>query len=377
MTVYLDHNATTPPAPSVVEAMTRIMTETFGNASSPHAMGRGAAARVDVAAKQVAQLLGTSPGRIVWTSGATEALNTAITAAASVHPHLVLARTEHKAVLDVVDYLAEGGLAVTFIDVDSSGQLSPTSLERAAFAGPFVLIAMAANNETGVLNDIRALTQVTHRHGGLVVCDATQQLGKLDVDLAGWGVDFAAVSAHKVYGPPGVGVLVVPPGFGSIPLIRGGGHQGGWRSGTLNVPAIVGFGVACDLARNGIAREAARLTELRGFAQALLERDLGPLYVNGSEASSQLPNTLNVRIPGVPADALIVNCPDVAFSSGSACTSSVPTASHVLVAMGFSEEHAEESVRLSFGRGNDRPDVEQAMKVLAEAALRIRALSAG
>lgn len=374
MMVYLDHNATTPPAPAVIEAMTLIMTEAYGNAASSHAMGRASAARVDVAAGQVAQLLGTSPARVVWTSGATEALNTAITAAASVHPHIVLARTEHKAVLDAVDHLAGAGVKVTFVDVDASGELSPAAVKLAAADSPFVLIAMAANNETGVVNDVRALADVTHRHGGLVVCDATQQLGKLDVDLDGWGVDFAAASAHKIYGPPGVGVLVVPAGFGSVPLIRGGGHQRGWRSGTLNVPAIVGFGVACELARAVLEREAERLTELRGLAQALLESQLGPLYVNGSESTVQLPNTFNVRIPGVPADALIVNCPDLAFSSGSACTSSVPTASHVLVAMGFSEEHAEESVRLSFGRGNDQPDVERAMKMLGEAALRIREL---
>ncbi len=373
MTVYLDNNATTPPAPEVVEAVVEYMTRGFGNAASSHSVGRAAAARVRGAAESVGTLLGVAPNRIVWTSGATESLNTALRAAAETHPHLVATKTEHKAVLDVVATLASDGCAVTWVKCDEAGRLTPEGLRSVRPREPFVLAVMAANNETGVLNDVPALTDITHRAGGLVICDATQQAGKLPLDLGAWGVDYAAVSAHKLYGPQGVGALVVPHAAASRPLIYGGGHQRGWRSGTLNVPGIVGFGVAAGLALDALAEEAIRLTDLRDRLHVLLERELGPLPVNGGGVP-RLPNTLNVRIPGVDADALVVNCTDVAFSSGSACTSAVPTPSHVLTAMGLTDLHAEQSVRFSLGRQTSRHDIERAAKSIIEGVERLRDL---
>lgn len=373
MTIYLDHNATCPPAPEVVEAVASAMRDGFGNAASPHVLGRASAMRVGEARDEVAALIGVAPSRVVWTSGATEALNTAMAAATHDAPHLLVAPTEHKAVLDVAEHLAASAVTVTWLDVDPAGRVTTESVNAAAPDVPFVLTVMAANNETGVLNDVETLTALVKDRGGLVVCDATQQAGKTPLDLDRWGVDYACVSAHKMYGPVGVGALVVPAGVRARPTVRGGGHQRGWRSGTLNVPGIVGFGVAARLAAADMAVEADRLEFLRDRLLGLLEEDLGPLDVNGSDAP-RLPNTLNVRIPGVPADALIVNCPDVAFSSGSACTSAVPTPSHVLTAMGLLDEHAEESVRLSLGRGNGPKDIADAARILAGAAVRVRGI---
>jgi cysteine desulfurase len=263
------------------------------------------------------------------------------------------------------------------VPVDAAGRVHPDVVAEVAPDGPFTLVAMAANNETGVLNDIPTLAEFTHARGGRLVCDATQQLGKLPVQLSDWGADYAAASAHKMYGPQGVGVLVVPSGAAVRPLVRGGGHQRGWRSGTLNVPGIAGFGVAARLAgERMVGGESDRLAGLRDRLLSLLTDRLGPLKVHGGDAP-RLPNTLSVRIADVDADALIINCPDIAFSSGSACTSAVPTPSHVLTAMGLPEVHAEESVRLSLGRGNDVADIDQAAKAIGEAADRIRSLMGG
>lgn len=374
--LYLDHNATTPADAEVVEAVRDAMVFGYGNAASSHATGRAASFRVEQARREVSLLLGVAESRLVWTSGATEALNTAITACVLEYRHLLTGRTEHKAVIDVVEHLESAGATVTWVPVDETGRLMPGAVATAAPHAPFTLVAMAANNETGVLNDIPALAEVVHGRGGRLVCDATQQVGKLPVDLSAWDVDYAAVSAHKLYGPQGVGALVVPSGSWPRPLLRGGGHQRGWRSGTLNVPGIVGFGVAARLAAERLADDAPRLQALRDRLARLLEGRLGPIEINGG-AAPRLPNTLNVRICGVDADALIVNCPDVAFSSGSACSSAVPSPSHVLAAMGLPEQHAEESARLSLGRGNNEAEIEHAAEAISEAADRIRQLTRG
>ncbi|AEF41280.1 cysteine desulfurase family protein [Hoyosella subflava] len=373
MQVYLDHNATTPASPEVIHAVFDAMSGGFGNAASSHVPGRKAAALVERAREQVAELVNVAATRLVWTSGSTEALNTAMMAATRSHPHLLLARTEHKAVLDTAEHLADQGVPLTWIDSDEAGRVTPERLTAALPAGPFVLAVMAANNETGVVNDIARLTRIAHGAGGLVVCDATQQVGKLPVDLDAWGVDYASASAHKLNGPQGVGVLVTPRGQEALPLIRGGRHQNGWRSGTLNVAGVVGFGVAAQLALKHLP-DGDRVREFRDRLHRLLESELGALPING-DIAERLPNTLNIRIPGADADAMIVNCPEVAFSSGSACTAAVPTPSHVLLAMGLDAVHAEESVRLSLGAETTTDDVELAAARLAEAARRVRRLN--
>lgn len=371
--IYLDHNATTPVDPAVADAVSEAMTDGFGNAASSHAVGRAAAWRVKEAAERVGALLGVAPQRLVWTSGATESLNTAIRAAASPETVFFSARTEHRAVLDVLEALEEPGRPVEWLDVGPDGALAPEVVANALSRtqANAVLVMAAANNETGVCNDLVGLTEVVHRAGGLVVCDATQQVGKLPIELS--GVDFAAASAHKLYGPQGVGVLIVPAGRRATPLVLGGGHQRGWRSGTLNVPGLVGFGVAAELAGRSMAGEARRQARLRDELHTALRERLPGVEVNGGPGR-RLPNTLNLYIPGVLADALIVNCPELAFSSGSACTSAVPTPSHVLLAMGLSEQRAEESVRFSLGRGTSRAEIADAVEQIVPAALRIRGL---
>lgn len=373
--IYLDHNATTPVDTAVADAVRHAMTDGFGNAASSHPVGRAAAWRVRETTDRVASLLGVAPQRLVWTSGATESLNTAIRAAALPETVLLAARTEHRAVLDVLEALSDVGWPVRWLDVCDDGVLQPAVVADALSRtqGPAALVFSAANNETGVCNDTAALTELVHDAGGVVVCDATQQVGKLPIALS--DVDFAAASAHKLYGPQGIGVLVVPTGHRAEPLLHGGGHQRGWRPGTLNVPGIVGFGVAAELAETSMRDEAARQAELRDELQAALLARLPGVQVNGA-VRRRLPNTLNVYIPGVPADALIINCPEIAFSSGSACTSAVPTPSHVLLAMGLGDERAEESVRFSLGRGTSRDDIAVAVEDIVAAALRIRGLVA-
>jgi cysteine desulfurase len=373
--IYLDHNATTPVATSVADAMREAMTLGFGNAASSHAAGRAAALRVKEAAGRVANLLGVPQQRLVWTSGATESLNTAMRAVDHKQTAFLATRTEHRAVLDVLESLEEQGRRVRWLGVGADGALHPGVVAEALAEtrGTAALVVTAANNETGVVNDVASLAELVHDAGGLVICDATQRVGKMSIDLS--SVDFAAASAHKLYGPQGVGALVVPSGRRAQPLILGGGHQRGWRSGTLNVPGIVGFGVAAELALSDLAVEAARLAVLRDQLLALLVAEIPDVAVNG-DLSSRLPNTLNIHVPGVPADALIVNCPEVAFSSGSACTTSVPTPSHVLLAMGLGDKRAEESVRLSLGRGTGGEDIVAAARQLVDAASRIRDLVA-
>ncbi|MEX2373977.1 MAG: cysteine desulfurase family protein [Dehalococcoidia bacterium] len=373
MTIYLDHNATTQPDDAVVAAMLPVLRKEFGNAAAQHRGGRAAANRVRAAAESVAQLLGVSAGRLIWTSGATESLGTAIRAAAQTHPHLISAVTEHRAVLDSLEYHRAQGGPMAWAELNRQGLVDPAALTSVleTVQGRATVVLSAANNETGVLNDIPTLTEITHEHGGVFVCDATQAVGKIPVDLS--SVDFAACSAHKLYGPQGVGVLVVPRGVPAMPLIHGGGHQRGWRSGTLNLPGIVGLGAAASVALELLDSEPQRQSRLRDLLEQLLEESVGETHVNGGGAP-RLPNTLNIRLPGVPAEALITRCPDLLFSTGSACTSSVPHPSHVLTGMGFDEVHAEESIRLSIGRTTSTRDIRCAVDELTEAATAVRQL---
>lgn len=236
-----------------------------------------------------------------------------------------------------------------------------------------VLIVGAANGEIGTVTDLPPLVDVVRQYSGVVVCDATQQVGKLPVELH--MVDFAAASAHKMYGPQGIGAMVVPAGVPAQPLIRGGGQQSGWRSGTLNLPGIVGFGAAAEIVGSDLEDEARRQRQLRDQLLKAITAAVGPVTDNAAAAERTLPNTLNVRIDGVPADALVAGCPDVALSSGSACTAQTPEPSHVLRAIGFSDEHAEESVRLSLGRMTTDDDVDEAARIIGEAVERIRRLT--
>lgn len=379
--IYLDHNATTRPDPVVVEAMLPYLEDRFGNAASSHVRGRAAAKVVEEASVRVASLVGTSPSRVVWTSGATESLNTALQAAVAAgspsgRDQLVVSVTEHKAVLDPARLLADRGeIELVEVAPRQDGSLDLDHLEALVGARTAAVAVMAANNETGVCNPIERVGLVAQQAGAAFVCDATQQLGKVAFSATECHADYVALSAHKLYGPQGVGALAVPMGHPPEVLIRGGGHQRGWRSGTLNLPGIVGLGEAARLAEECHAAEAERITGLRDLLERLLAEQAEPVTVNGGGAR-RLPNTTNLRLHGVDGDALVANCPQVAFATGSACTSAVPAPSHVLTAMGCSREHAEESVRFSLGRRTTKQEIHEAAAMIAAAAARLRDLDA-
>lgn len=361
--VYLDFNATTPVADDVLAAMLPWFTEQFGNASSTHAHGQRAAAAVQLARSSVAEVLGIPTNELVFTSGATEANNLAIRGVAG---HVVVPATEHKAVLDTAESLDH-----SIISVDHRGTIDLEELDRAA-QGAALVSVMLANNETGVVQDLEAIVDIAHRHGCLIHTDATQAFGKLKVDLVALGVDMASVSAHKIYGPKGIGALYVRRGVIIDSVVTGGGHERGIRSGTLNVPGIVGFAAAAE--RINPDGDAARYRELLDhFTDGL--QDLGSVTTY-SDHHAGLPNTLNLRLPGADAEAVIANSPEICISTGSACTAAIPEPSHVLVAMGVPPEHAFESVRISVGETTTLDDVERATVVLADAVSRVRSLGA-
>jgi cysteine desulfurase len=376
--IYLDYNATTPVDPAVLDAMLPHLGADFGNAASTHPRGRRAAGLIESARRTVGDGLGVDARRVVWTSGSTEALNTALKCLAgsrgSRH-RLVVSATEHKAVLDVADWLAETeSLDVVQVPPRSDGVIDLEALADAVTPETFAVSVMAANNETGVINPIDKVAEISQQAGATYVCDATQVPGKGAVDLG--APDILAVSAHKVYGPQGVGALVVPRPGGLArlsPLLHGGGHERGLRSGTLNLPGIVGFATAIRVVQEHPA-DAARLGRLRDRLEAGLRTRISGVTVHGQDVP-RLPNTTNLRIDGVDADALIVNTPEVAFSSGSACTAAVPTPSHVLTAMGLSMAAAEQSIRLSVGRFTTEAEVDRAIELLAASAERLRALN--
>jgi cysteine desulfurase len=375
--IYLDYNATTPVDPAVLDAMLPHLGADFGNAASTHPRGRRAAALIESARRTVGDGLGVDARRVVWTSGSTEALNTALKGLARTRGsrhRLVVSATEHKAVLDVADWLGEWeSVEVVQVRPRPDGVIDLEALAEAVTQETFAVSVMAANNETGVINPIDEVAEISQRTGAVFVCDATQVPGKGAVDLA--PPDILAVSAHKVYGPQGAGALVVPTGGLARlqPLLHGGGHERGLRSGTLNLPGIVGFATAIRVAQERPA-EVARLERLRDRLEEGLEARMGGVTVHGQHAP-RLPNTTNLRIDGVDADALIVNTPEVAFSSGSACTAAVPTPSHVLTAMGLPMAAAEQSIRLSVGRFTTEAEVDRAIELLAASAERLRALN--
>jgi len=354
---YLDCNATTCVAPAVLDAMLPWFTDHFGNAASVHAPGRAAAAAVATARTQVAEAIGARPCQVVFTSGSTEANNLALR---GVSERVVCPAAEHKAVLDTVRSL--GGVVVA---VDGTGRVDVGALE-AACDGAALVSVMLANNETGVLNDLEAVVAVGHAAGCLVHSDMTQALGKIPVDVTELGLDLASFSAHKLHGPKGVGALFVARRTLLTSTITGGGHEGGVRSGTLNVPGIVGFGAACALepaAPGAVAGVAGRLLEILEAA--------GGVEVF-SDHTRGLPNTLSVRFVGVDGEALMAQCPEVAMSVGSACTAAVPEPSHVLAAMGVPGPAAFETVRLSIDACTTVADAEVAGRLIVAAVDRVR-----
>lgn len=376
--IYLDYNATTPVDERVVEQMLPYLTEHFGNASSAgHAYGWRAEEAVEVAREEVAALLGGSdPEEVVFTSGATEALNMAIRgvfeAYGRVGRHVVTVATEHKAVLETVRGLTHRDAEVTVLPVDEEGRVTPEEVAEALREETILVAVMAANNETGVLQDVAAIHERVREHGALMLVDATQAAGKMPIE-ARWG-DLIACSAHKFYGPKGVGALYVSrrdPRVRLVPLVEGGGQERGRRGGTQNVPGIVGMGEAARLARAEWEQDAARLGPLRDRLEEQVCARLEGVRVNGAGAS-RLPQTSNLTFAEAPADRLLRDLRGVACSTGSACSSGSKKPSHVLTAMDRSAEEARSTLRLSLGRFTTGEEVDRAVEQVVDAVESVR-----
>jgi cysteine desulfurase len=382
--IYMDYHATTPVDPRVLEAMLPYFTKHFGNPSSrQHRAGWEADEAVGRARTAVAEAIGASPREIVFTSGATEANNLALkgTAAAlrSRGEHIVTVRTEHNSVLDVCRRLERGGLRVTYLDVDADGLLDPAAV-AAAITGETILVSvMLANNEIGTLQPLEEIGRICRSRGVLLHTDATQAVGKVPVDVERLRVDLLSMSAHKVYGPKGVGFLYVRrSGSRPLPVSQndGGGQEGGLRSGTLNVPGIVGCAKAVGIATAEMDSEAARLSAWRDGMFRSWQETPGGVRLNG-HPTRRLPNNLNVSFPGVEDTVLMMSMKDVALSSGSACSSSKPEASHVLAALGLGRELAGSAVRFGLGRFTTGEEVEYVTRRVAEEVARLRAIRGG
>lgn len=379
--VYLDNHATTPCDPRVVQAMLPYFTETFGNPSSIlHPYGRRAAEAVEQARVQVASLVGAESREIVFTGGATESNNLAILGAAradqSGRRRIVTTPIEHKAVLEPFHQLAQQGFELVWLPVDSRGRADAGAARRLINDDTLLVSVQAANNEIGTIQPVAEIAEVAHRHGAVVHCDATQAVGKIPFDVGGWGVDLASLSAHKLYGPKGVGALYVSRGFrkGSLrPLVLGGGQEAGVRPGTHNVPGIVGLGEACEIAGQQMGRERARVSGLRDALEERLRSAIPNLRING-DLDNRLPGNSSLSFLGVEADALILNLPDLALSMGSACNSGTVEPSYVLTAVGMSREAANSTVRIGWGRFNTPDEVGFAADLIVKAYKRLVSL---
>ena len=374
--VYLDYNATTPVDARVLERMLPYFTTHYGNASSKaHAFGWAAAEAVDLARAEVAALIGAEPGEILFTSGATESLNMAIKGVAEVYArkgrHLITVQTEHKAVLQACRALERHGYRVTYLPVGPDGRARPADLEAALTDETILVAVMWANNETGVLHPVAELAAVAHARGALFLTDATQAVGKVPVRVD--DVDLLACSAHKFYGPKGVGALYVRrrPPVRLVPLLDGGSQEHGLRGSTLNVPGIVGMGAAAAVAAEGLSGEGARLQALRDRLESALCTALPGLRING-QAAPRLPQTASITFPGVKAANLMAALRDLAVSAGSACASGARNPSHVLTAMGLAPAEAAATLRFSLGRFTTEEEVDYTAGRVAEALRTLR-----
>lgn len=365
--VYLDYNSTTPVDERVLAEMLPFFTEHFGNASSnTHPLGWYAKGAVDKARQQIADFIGAESSEIVFTSGATEAINLALKGVFEAYQtkgnHIITCKTEHKAVLDTCDYLQEKGASITYLNVDREGRIDLDELKE-SFTDKTILVSiMAANNETGVLQDLEKIAEITHQHDAIFFSDTTQLAGKLPINVNEMGLDMCCISAHKLYGPKGIGALYVRrknPRVNPVPLLHGGGHENNKRSGTLNVTGIVGLGKACEIAQNEFWDNNMHISKIRGYLEHQL-LEIPDLRINGS-TKYRLYNTSNLYFPklndGSTVFSYIKN--NYAVSLGSACTSAHAEPSHVLLAMGLDKEESDNCIRFSFGKKSQKEDVEK------------------
>lgn len=363
--IYFDYHATTPVDPRVVEAMLPYFTEVFGNAASiQHPFGMQAKAAVETAREQIAHILNADAREIIFTSGATEANNLAIKGIAYANKdrgsHIITCATEHKAVLDVCKQLETEGFNVTYLPVGRDGHISIQQLQDAVNDRTILISLMAANNEIGTLHPLKEIGVVCSRHGIAFHTDASQAVGKIPIDVEEMHIDLLSMSAHKFYGPKGIGALYLRKRGKRVkllPQILGGGHEGGLRSGTLSVPLIVGMGRALEICHREMQSDESRIRPLRDLMIMMLKSSLEDISING-DMLNRLYNNVNIHIKGVRSWALMTNLKDVALSAGSACTSALPQPSHVLKALGLSDYEADCSIRIGLGRWSTRDEIE-------------------
>ena len=380
--IYLDHNATTPMDPRVLETMIPYFTENFGNAASRnHSFGWHAEEAVDYAREQIAQLIGADPKEIIFTSGATEGDNLGIKGVyemyASKGNHIITCTTEHKAVLDTCKHLEKSGAEVTYLEVQPDGLIDLKELEAAMRPTTILVAIMYANNEIGVVQPVKEISAIAKKHGALFFTDAVQAVGKIPVDVNADGIDLMAFTAHKMYGPKGVGALYVRrknPRVKVTAQLDGGGHERGMRSGTLNVPGIVGFGKACELARLEMASDTERISKLRDKLENALKQ-IDESYVNGNPAH-RLPHVSNISFKYVEGEGLMMGFnQDIALSSGSACTSASLEPSYVLKALGLGDDLAHSSLRFGLGRYTTEEQIDFTIKAVTDTVLKLREMS--
>ena len=381
--IYLDNNATTPTDPRVVEKMIPFFYENPGNAASRnHPAGWVAEGAVDKAREQLADLINADPREIIFTSGATESDNLAIKGVFEMYrrkgDHIITVKTEHKAVLDACKKVEKMGGQVTYLDVKSDGLIDLAELEAAITDKTILVSVMYANNETGVIQPMKAIGDICKKHGVLFMSDATQAVGKIPVDPKELGIHLMAFTSHKMYGPKGVGALFVNrknPRVKVTSQMDGGGHERGMRSGTLNVPGIVGFGAAAEIAKNEMHEDAARLSKLRDKLEAALLENLEEAYVNGN-VEHRMPHVTNISFKHVEGEGLMMTFnQNIALSSGSACTSASLEPSYVLVALGLGDDLAHSSLRFSLGRFTTEEDIDAAIAQVTEGVNHMRDLS--
>ncbi len=380
--IYLDYSATTPMDPRVLETMLPFLQNDFGNAASrSHAFGWKAEEAVDYAREQIADLIGASSKEIIFTSGATESDNLAMKGVADMYArkgdHVITVSTEHKAVIDTARALQKEGKQVTFLEVNNEGLIDLDELRDAIRPETILVSVMFANNETGVIQPIKEISKIAHDGGALFMTDATQAVGKIPVDVNEYGIDLMAFTAHKMYGPKGVGALYVRrrnPRVKVTAQVTGGGHERGMRSGTLNVPGIVGFGKAAQIAKEEMTNEAIRLAKMRDKLERSILEQLEQSYLNGNK-EHRMPNITNISFKYVEGEGLMMAMKDLAVSSGSACTSASLEPSYVLKAMSLDDELAHSSIRFSIGRFTTDEEIDQAIEKTVKAVNHMRDLS--
>ena len=380
--IYFDNHATTPVDPRVLDAMLPYFGEKFGNAASRnHSFGWAGEEAVENARAQVASLIGATPKEIIFTSGATESDNLMIKGVAEMYRekgnHIITQAIEHKAVLDTCKRLEKYGYEVTYLPVKKDGRVDPEDVRKAIKPTTILISIMYANNEIGIVNPMAEIGKIAKEHGIIFAVDGVQAVGKIPVDVQKDNIDLLAISAHKIYGLKGVGALYVRrrnPRVQLSAIIDGGGHERGMRSGTLNVPGIVGLGKACEVAQQEMATESARLLALRERLRKGLEAKLDEVFINGS-MEHRLPNNLNMSFAYVEGESLLMGINDIAVSSGSACTSATLEPSYVLKALGVGEDLAHTSIRFGLGRFNTEEEVDYVIDKMAQVVTKLRELS--